>query len=82
MPLAQGDPLSYDRASHPLTARQSEIAVLAAHGLSNKNIARELGLAEGTVKLHLHKAYSRLRVRNRTSLVSLIAAPYKAPRGV
>ena len=61
-----------------LTARQSEIVVLAAQGLSNKQIARLLKIAEGTVKLHLHTAYGRLGVPNRTALVHLVTNARRA----
>jgi DNA-binding CsgD family transcriptional regulator len=37
-----------------LTAREYEIARAVAEGLSNKQIARALGISEGTVKIHLH----------------------------
>jgi len=43
-----------------------------AQGLSNKQIARKVNISEGTVKLHLHKAYQKLDVANRTSLSSLV----------
>jgi DNA-binding NarL/FixJ family response regulator len=36
-----------------LTAREYEIARAVAEGLSNKQIARALGISEGTVKIHL-----------------------------
>jgi RNA polymerase sigma factor (sigma-70 family) len=51
-----------------LTTREREIATLVAEGLSNKEIARRLSISEGTVKIHLHNAYNRLGVANRTSL--------------
>ena len=38
-----------------LTRRQGEIAELAALGLPNKTIARQLGITEGTVKLHMQE---------------------------
>jgi len=55
-----------------LTAREYEIARLVARGLSNKHIARALALAEGTVKIHLHNMYEKLRGVNRTSLAVLM----------
>jgi two-component system nitrate/nitrite response regulator NarL len=55
-----------------LTPREYTIAALASAGLSNKEIARRLELAEGTVKIHLHHVYRKTRVRNRTALVALI----------
>ena len=54
-----------------LTKRQQEIAALATTGISNKEIARQLNIAEGTVKLHLHAIYSKLGVSNRTMLALL-----------
>src|SRR5215217_4680619 len=51
-----------------LTRREQQIANLVAAGLSNKQIAREASIAEGTVKAHLHNAYQKLSISNRTSL--------------
>jgi DNA-binding NarL/FixJ family response regulator len=51
-----------------LTAREKDIALLVAGGKSNKRIALELGIAESTVKLHLHSAFKKLGVRNRVQL--------------
>ena len=48
------------------SARQTEILQLIAQGRSNKEIARQLGLTEGTVKQHLYALYRKLGVRNRT----------------
>jgi len=55
-----------------LTAREVEIAHLIAQGLSNKHIARALTIAEGTVKIHLHRIYDKLGAVNRTSLAMLV----------
>ena len=49
-----------------LTTRQQEIAVLMRKGLSNKTIARTLGISEGTVKNHVTQILRALRVTNRT----------------
>ena len=51
-----------------LTPREAEIARLVARGLRNKEIARELHLSEGTVKMHLHRIYDKLRLSGRTQL--------------
>src|SRR5215211_5418588 len=59
-----------------LTARQREIVMLAANGLSKKEIARRLGLSEGTVKLHLHNIYTRLDIRSRTVLLGWFTRPH------
>jgi len=52
-----------------LSARQREVVALLAEGLSNKMIARRLGLVEGTVKSHLVHIFGVLGVRNRTAAV-------------
>ena len=45
-----------------LTPREDVIAHLVSRGLRNKEIARELHLSEGTVKMHLHHIYEKLRL--------------------
>jgi len=60
-----------DRLENLLTAREHEITLLVAQGLSNKQIARQTNISEGTVKIHLHNAYQKLRVSNRTTLAGL-----------
>jgi DNA-binding NarL/FixJ family response regulator len=40
-------------------------------GLSNKQIALQLTVTEGTVKVHLHNVYDKLAIRNRTMLALL-----------
>jgi DNA-binding NarL/FixJ family response regulator len=46
--------------------RQQEVFARALRGKPNKVIARELGIAEGTVKVHLAMVYRALGVHNRT----------------
>ena len=52
-----------------LSPRQQEIATLAARGLSNKDIARQLGIAEGTVKFQVHNILQRLGMKRRAELI-------------
>ncbi|MNG35377.1 Transcriptional regulatory protein DegU [compost metagenome] len=52
-----------------LTLREQEVLQLIADGLSNKAIAERLVLAEGTVKLHLHRIYSKLQVNGRVQAI-------------
>jgi DNA-binding NarL/FixJ family response regulator len=49
-----------------LSPRQREVFARALRGKPNKVIARELGIAEGTVKVHLAMVFRALGVRNRT----------------
>lgn len=58
-----------DLPVHGLTQRQLDVLALLARGLPNKLIARELGLSEGTVKVHLLAIFRALDVRNRTEAV-------------
>ena len=64
-PDAPRDPLE------ALSARERAVASLAQRGLRNKEIADELGLTEGTVKVHLHKVFEKLGLRGRTELILL-----------
>jgi DNA-binding NarL/FixJ family response regulator len=48
-----------------LTRRQNEVLTLLARGMSNKEIARELGIAEGTSKIHTAALLRALGARNR-----------------
>ena len=52
-----------------LTPRQWDLLHLIAGGRSNFQIARQLGLSEGTVRTHLENIYARLQVSNRTAAV-------------
>ena len=55
----------------PLTAREHQIARVMTEGLTNQEIAQRLRLAEGTVKVHLHRIYRKLGIINRTTLAIL-----------
>jgi len=54
-----------------LSERQIEVLSLAAQGKSNLEIAKHLGIAEGTVKLHMSAIFRALNVRNRSEAVLL-----------
>jgi DNA-binding CsgD family transcriptional regulator len=53
-----------------LTARHWELLRLVAAGHTNHQIARRLGVSEGTVRKHLENIYARLRVSSRTAAVT------------
>ena len=54
-----------------LSPREHEVALLIGRGLKNKEIASELGLTLGTVKLHVHSIFIKLRTRRRKMLIFL-----------
>ncbi len=56
-------------AVQTLTRRETEIVRLVSQGLANKVIARELGVREGTVKIHLHSVFRKLRISSRADLI-------------
>jgi DNA-binding CsgD family transcriptional regulator len=65
--------LDAERRRHPiprLTPRQKELLHLVAAGHTNAQIARRLGLSEGTVRTHLENIYGRLHVSSRTAAVT------------
>ena len=53
------------------TPQELQIVRLAAHGLSNKDIAAQLFLSSRTVGHHLYKAYPKLGVMSRAELAGL-----------
>jgi two-component system, NarL family, nitrate/nitrite response regulator NarL len=48
-----------------LTHRRRQVAKLVLRGLSNREIAEQLGVSVGTVKVHLHAIYEKLDVHSR-----------------
>jgi DNA-binding NarL/FixJ family response regulator len=52
-----------------LSPRERAVALLIGGGLSNKEVARELGLSVGTVKIHVHNIFQKLGVRSRHGLI-------------
>jgi DNA-binding CsgD family transcriptional regulator len=51
-----------------LTPRQRDVFELIVQGMSNKEIARNLQLAEGTVKIHIKALFAKLGVRRRAAV--------------
>lgn len=66
--VVQGETLEDEKEDNPfvdLTPREFEILGLLAEGQSNKVIARNLGIADGTVKLHVKAILRKLQVSSR-----------------
>jgi DNA-binding CsgD family transcriptional regulator len=55
-----------------LTHREQQIARLVRNGLSNKEIARDLALAQPTVKTHLLRMFRKLGVSSRTEMIGAL----------
>lgn len=60
------------KARFAMTARGFRLAQLVRRGLTNRQIADELGLTESTVKVYLHQLYKDCNVSSRTMLIALL----------
>jgi NarL family two-component system response regulator LiaR len=58
-----------------LTPREKEVATLAALGLTNEEIAQELGISVKTVKAHLSLIFQKLGVKRRSELALIKFLP-------
>jgi DNA-binding NarL/FixJ family response regulator len=52
-----------------LTRRELEVVHMVARGLSNQAIGKRLSIGEGTVKVHVHHIYAKLKVPSRVALL-------------
>ena len=75
-PLPKWTEADLRRRGRRLTTRQTEILMALKDGASNKEIARNLGILESTVKVHLKTIYRQLRVKNRTQ-AAIVSAQYE-----
>jgi len=71
---AESTPDDFPPTLNPLTSRQRDVLNLIVQGRSNKEIARTLDLAEGTVKIHVAALFGKLGVRRRAALAVAGAA--------
>ncbi len=56
-----------------VTRREREVALLIADGLTVKQVASQLELSDGTVKLHLHAVFQKLNVSKRSDMVTMLS---------
>ncbi len=63
--------LAQHTCEEPLSLRELMVLELVAKGNANKVIARELDIAEGTVKSHVQRILAKLQAEDRTQAVSL-----------
>jgi len=67
----EADGAKIEKMLRELTPRERDIIRLVAEGLSNKQIARQLNVSPGTVKVHLYNIFQKLEIRNRTVLATI-----------
>ena len=76
---ADDAPIAGAASARKITRRQRQVMGLVSEGLPNKEIAARLGIAEGTVKAHVHTLFRALGTTNRTqaalAYIGMSAAP-------
>jgi DNA-binding NarL/FixJ family response regulator len=65
---AKPAPATAPEDEEPLTEREKDVLAHVAAGKGNREIARQMGLAEGTVKNHVSTILAKLHLRSRTEL--------------
>jgi two-component system nitrate/nitrite response regulator NarL len=75
--LVTNRPEQVDTLLDKLTKREKEVALEAAKGSSNKEIARILSITERTVKAHLASTFERLGAKDRLQLALMLNGNYK-----
>ena len=75
--------IRWQKLSSLLTIREMEIARLAAENRPNGQIALDLGISKGTLKIHMNNIYRKLQVSSRGELFQLVAGqiPHDARTG-
>lgn len=68
-PLLPDTPNDDTLLTETLTSREQQVLQLLAEGLPNKNIARQLGISEHTVKFHVNAIMNKLGAQSRTEAV-------------
>ena len=72
--------MAHPRGLDALTPTEAKVVRLVCRGLSNPDIARELGISPRTVQSHLASIFRKLRVSTRTEL-AVFATRAAAPEG-
>jgi DNA-binding NarL/FixJ family response regulator len=67
-------PLAPDVTLRRLSAREQEIALLIADGLTGRDIARKLDRSFSTIRLHIRRIQQRLELANREQIAAWVIA--------
>ncbi|MHC1563594.1 helix-turn-helix transcriptional regulator [Actinomycetospora sp. C-140] len=70
--------LELARAPLPVSSREREVAILAAEGMSNRQIAARLHVSVRTVESHVYRACTRLGLPDRAALAAAVVAAARA----
>jgi DNA-binding CsgD family transcriptional regulator len=77
----ESGPLLVALGRRGLTVRQAEVLVAVAHGRSNRDAAKTLGLSERTVQKHLEHCYRTLGVTGRSQASDVVWSLASTPAG-
>jgi DNA-binding NarL/FixJ family response regulator len=78
----QDEPRARTTSAEPLTAREQDVLRLIGDGMTNKEIARHLGLSVATVKHHVHNVLDKLSVPRRAQAMRQVREmPWLADEG-
>ncbi|WP_051796213.1 LuxR C-terminal-related transcriptional regulator [Kibdelosporangium aridum] len=72
---ATAAPTGTSTSENPLTKREQQVAELVAHGLSNKDVAARLVIAQRTAEAHVERILAKLGFTSRTQLAAWITQP-------
>ena len=59
-----------------LTSRERDVAIAVSKGMSNKQIANDLGISERTVKTHLTRVFEKLNIKDRVALAIMLSGTH------
>jgi DNA-binding CsgD family transcriptional regulator len=65
-----------------VTPREWEVLKLVSQGFTNKGIARELGITEGTVKIHMQHIFEKMGTRSRMQLIIMMVTHENQGKGI
>ena len=68
-PDSSDEPILLQKAGRDLTTRETEVLEHMCHGLRNSDIADNMGIAQKTVEVHIHRIFLKLGAKNRTQAV-------------
>jgi DNA-binding CsgD family transcriptional regulator len=60
--------VSFREENRDLSPRQKRVIELVAEGLTNRDVAEQLGISPGVVRNHLYRIYDKVGISNRVEL--------------
>ena len=70
--MTPNDPIGGIAEKYGLTPREKDVFILLAEGKSTKEIAEELFISEGTVRVHTHNLYQKIGISKRSQIYQMV----------